>query len=80
MLARQFEVVVQDGILPLARIMPIEERANVLGSIAGQLSRSESLAYQLAKERADVASPLQLMAKAAQKGHVELRDLARGKA
>jgi hypothetical protein len=80
MLARQFEIVVQEGILPLARIMPAEERADVLGSIAEQLSRSESLANQLAKQRADVASPLLLMAKAAQKGHVELRELARGKA
>jgi hypothetical protein len=79
-LARQFEVVVQDGILPLARIMPAEERVDVLGSIAEQLSRSASQANQLANQRADVASPLQSMAKAAQKGHAELRELARGKA
>jgi hypothetical protein len=81
MLAHQFEVLIQDGILPLARTLPAEERADVLGGIAEQLSRAESLANQLAKQRADVANPLQLiMAKAAQKGHVELRELARGKA
>jgi len=79
-LARHFEVLVQHGILPLARNVPAEERPDVLAGIADQLSRTESLANQLSKQRADVANPLQFMAKVAEKGHLELRKLARGEA
>jgi len=79
-LTDQFEVLLVQGILPLARVLPAAESSELLAGIAEQLSRTESMANQLARQRSDVANPLQEMAKVAHNGHVELRELARGKA
>lgn len=78
-LARQFEVLVHDGILAHALNVPTEERADVLSSIAEQLSRAESEANQLANQHPTVREPLQSMAVAALNGHLKLRELAKGK-
>jgi hypothetical protein len=78
-LARQFEVLLRDGLLPQARTLADADRPELLDSLADQLARAESEANWLAKEHTDVAKPLQDIAVAAHNGHLELRELAQGK-
>jgi hypothetical protein len=79
-LARQFEVLIQAGILPQAQSVPAEARAEILPSLADQMSRTESLANRLANQRADVAKPLRDIAVVASNAHLKLLELAKGKA
>jgi hypothetical protein len=78
-LARQFELLVQDGILIEALGIPAEERQDVLSSVAEQLSRTASDVKHLANEYPMVAQPLGRIELVANNGHSRLRDLVSGK-
>ena len=77
-LAHHYDVLVQDGIVAYAREIPSEDRAEVLGSIAEQLSRAESEARRLAKAHPLANTPLDRIAVAAHNGHIELKKLIEG--
>jgi hypothetical protein len=78
-LARQFELLVREGILVQAIGVPADERQEVLSSVAEQLSRTASDAKHLATKYPLVAQALGTIEVAANKGNLRLRDLANGK-
>jgi hypothetical protein len=78
-LARQYELLVQEGILVQALGVPAGERQEVLSSVADQLSRTASDAKHLAGQYPLVAQPLGYIEVAANKGNLRLRELASGK-
>lgn len=81
-LARLYERVMRQGIVPQAKTIPAAERALLLGPLADRLAQvqdeADQLAAQLANHRPAVARPLRDLAAAARDGDRQLRILLRG--
>jgi hypothetical protein len=78
-LAHHYDVLVRDGIVAYARDVAPEQRAEVLGLIAEQLSRAESEARRLSNAYPLANPSLDQIASCAHNGHIELKKLIEGK-
>jgi hypothetical protein len=74
-LARQYQRVVEDGVVLRARDLPARERLQVLHPIAARLARAGHDAESLAMEVPSAAGPLHRIADAARAGDGQLRGL-----
>jgi hypothetical protein len=75
-LAHQYEILVKEGILEQAGNVPEPDRQEVLGLVAEDFSRAESLAKNLAKQNPLVAKPLVDMAIVAGNARSKLLEIA----
>jgi hypothetical protein len=74
-LASLYKQVIQDGVLPRARELPMEERKEVLPTVTAQLGHARREAEQLAKSTPRSAEAMQTIAFAARDGDLQLRGL-----
>jgi hypothetical protein len=75
-LAHQYEILVKEGILVQAGNVPEPDRQEVLGLVAEDFSRAESLANNLAKQNPPLAKPLGDMAIVASNARSKLLEIA----
>jgi hypothetical protein len=74
-LAGLYKQVIQDGVVPRARELPMEQRKDVLSVVAVQLGEARREAEQLALSTPRSAEALQTIAAAARDGDAQLREL-----
>jgi hypothetical protein len=74
-LAALYKQVIQDGMLPQARELPMDERMEVLPGVTAQLAKAERDAAESARATPRSAAALQAIAAAAHDGDVQLREL-----
>jgi hypothetical protein len=74
-LAGLYKQVIQDGVLPRARELPMDERRDVLSSVTAQLGKAKREAEQLAQSTPRSAEAMQRIAAAARQGDQQLREL-----
>jgi hypothetical protein len=74
-LAALYRQVIQDGMLPQARELPMEERREVLPGVTAQLVQVQREAQQTARNTPRSAEALRLIAAAAHDGDAHLREL-----
>jgi hypothetical protein len=77
-LAGLYQQVIQDGMLPQARELPMEERQALLPGVTAQLAQAERETQQAARTTPRSAEALRTIAAAARDGELRLRELLEG--
>jgi len=74
-MARVYDKVVREGVVPRCRAVPAGQRRQVLAPIIDRLAQAERNAQRLARQRPSAAPVLRSIAAAAGEGKKQLRDL-----